>query len=127
MKKTAWSHLPIAVHSDRVLASVKAHPDVWSAARVTLNDAAWYAAYDASGNAACNSAWDAAWGAARNAAYDAVGGAIAALVAWDDCAPYLSMTGDQLEMWYHLTERPACILLLPAVRAFEHIEEMEMA
>jgi hypothetical protein len=53
--------------------------------------------------------------------------AIAALVAWDDCSQYLSMTSEQLEIWYHLSERPACLLLLPAVIAFEKINELELA
>jgi hypothetical protein len=52
---------------------------------------------------------------------------MAALIAWDDCSQYLDMPSDQLKMWYHLTERPACLLLLPAVRAFEQIEELELA
>jgi hypothetical protein len=130
MKKTAWSHLPNAVHIDRVLASVKAHPDVWGAARnaarfaawADARDAAWYAARYAARSAALNAARYAALNAARYAAWLA----IAALIAWDDSAQYLSMTSDQLKMWYHLTERPACLLLLPAVRAFEQINEMEM-
>ena len=96
---TAWSHLPNAMHIDRVLASVKAHPKNWSAA----------------GNAAWSAAGHAAWGA------------MAALIAWDDCSQYLDMPSDQLEMWYLLTERPACLLLLPAVMAFEQIEELELA
>ena len=129
--KTAWSHLPNAVHIDRVLASVAAHPEEWRAA----GSAAWGAARDAARFAARDAAWadarDAAWSAAGDAAYDATRvaawGAIAALVAWDDCSQYLDMTSDQLKVWYHLTERPECILLLPAVRAFEQIEEMEMA
>ena len=132
-EKTQWSHLPNAVHIDRVLASVKAHPDVWAWPHATY-DAAWDATYDAALCAAYDgardAAWDAAWDAAQNTARVvakyAAGDAIAALVAWDDCAPYLDMPSDQLEMWYHLTERPACLLLLPAVRAFEQIEEMEM-
>ena len=100
--KTQWSHLPNAAHIDRVLASVKAHPEEWNAA------------WDAAGNAA--------WGAAGNAAW----GAIAALIAWDDCAPYLDMPSEQLKVWAILSEKPECILLLPAVRAFEQINEMEL-
>ena len=130
MKTTEWSHLPNAVHIDRVLASVKAHPDVWGAARVAARfadwsdarDAAWYAAKYATGDAARIAARNAAWDAAKYAAGDAM----VALIAWDDSAQYLDMTSEQLKMWYHLTERPECLLLLPAVRAFERIEEMEM-
>ena len=137
--KTEWSHLPNAVHIDRVLASVKAHPDVWSAVDHAAGSAAWADARDAAWSAAVSAtvsaeededritARNAAWNAAWIAAVSAAGDAIAALVAWDDSAQYLSMPGDQLKMWYHLTERPACLLLLPAVKAFEQIKEMEMA
>lgn len=114
-KKTEWSHLPNAVHIDRIVASVAAYPDAWDAAWEAAWGAAWDAAWDAARDAAWGAAWDAAWGA------------IAALVAWDDCSQYLSMTSEQLEIWYHLTERPACLLLLTAVRAFEQIEELELA
>ena len=123
MKKTAWSHLPNAVHIDRVLASVKAHPDVWDAARSTARSTARFAARDAARSAARDAARDAAWSTARFAARDAV----TALTAWDNSALYLDMPGDQLEVWYHLSEQPACLLLLPAVRAFEQIEELELA
>lgn len=139
MKKTAWSQLPNAVHIDRVLASVTAHPDVWgaayyatwSAAGSAAESAAWADAYDAAGsalgNAARNAAWNAAWNASGSAAVSAARYAIAALVAWDDCAPYFSMPSDQLKVWALLSEKPACLLLLPAVRAFEQINEMELA
>ena len=124
---TAWSHLPNAMHIDRVLASVKAHPEEWRAAY----DAAWSAARDAAYDAAYDAAWSALGNAAGNAAGGAAGGAargaMAALIAWDDCSQYLDMPSDQLEMWYLLTERPACLLLLPAVMAFEQIEELELA
>lgn len=135
-KNTAWSHLPNAVHIDRVLASVAAYPDAWMAAWSAAWEAAWSAAWDAAWDAARDAAWGAAWDAvqiaARDAArsvaaYDAAWGAIAALVAWDDCSQYLSMTSEQLEIWYHLSERPECLLLLTAVRAFEQIEELELA
>ena len=129
-EKTAWSHLPNAVHIDRILASVTAHPDVWGAARDAARFAAWADARDAAWYAAKYATGDAARIAARNAACDAAkyaaGDAMVALIAWDDSAQYLSMTSEQLKMWYHLTERPACLLLLPAVRAFEQIEEMEL-
>ena len=127
--KTEWSHLPNAVHIDRVLASVKAHPDVWGAARDAARFAAWSDARDAAWWVSL-AAGDAARIAARNAAWDAAkyaaGDAMVALIAWDDSSQYLSMTSEQLKMWYHLTEQPACLLLLPAVRAFEQIKELEL-
>ena len=134
---TAWSHLPNAMHIDRVLASVKAHPKNWHAAwnaagagagaRDAARHAALDAVYAAVYAAALDAAWNAAGAGARRAARYAAWGAMAALIAWDDCSQYLDMPSDQLKMWYHLTERPACLLLLPAVRAFEQIEELELA
>lgn len=124
---TAWSHLPNAMHIDRVLASVKAHPEEWRAAW----SAAWSAARDAAYDAAYDAAWSALGNAAGNAAGGAAGGAargaMAALIAWDDCSQYLDMPSDKLRVWTILSEDPACLLLLPAVMAFEQIEELELA
>lgn len=151
---TAWSHLPTAVHIDRILASVKSHPEEWSAA--------WDAAQDGSSDAARNVARVAAWNVAVNAAraatlaasryeardaarnvaravsyrawrvadcgeLDAAWAAIATLIAWDDCARWLDMPSDQLRVWGALSEDPACILLLPAVVAFEKINELQIS
>ena len=127
---TAWSHLPNAAHIDRVSESVKAHPESWCVPR----DAAWRAAFDAAwsaaGDAAFDAAWraafdaagDAAWEAARNSALDT----ILALVAYDDAAKYLDMPSDQLKIWAILSEEPAAVLLLPAVIAYEKIDELEL-
>ena len=128
--KTEWSHLPNAVHIDRILASVKAQPDVWVAAQeaawAVARSAAWSAARSVARSVAWAVARSAAWAVAGSAAWAVAGDAMVALIAWDDCSQYLDMTSEQLEMWYHLTERPACLLLLPAVRAFEQIAEMEL-
>jgi len=73
-KKTKWSHLPNAAHIDHVLASVKAHPNEWSAAWYMARDAAYYAVYyaarDAARDMARDMAWDMAWDMARGAARD---------------------------------------------------------
>jgi hypothetical protein len=69
-------------------------------------------------NAASDAAWGAAWGAARGAA---------ALIAYDDASKYLDMPSDQLRVWAILSETPAAVLLLPAVIAFERINELENA
>ena len=140
-----WSVLPNAVHIDRVLESVKTHPEIWDAAWNAAWDAAWdaawgaawdaarlaardaardaarYAARNAAGDAARNAASDAAWYAARDAAWYA----ILALIAWDDSAEFLDMTSDELEVWARLSSNPGAILLLPAVRAFEKIRKLE--
>ena len=141
-KKTEWSHLPNAVHIDRVLASLKANPEAWtaawsaagSAARRAARDAArraaWTAAWSAAGSAARGAAWTAArtaaWTAARTAAWTAALDAIAALVAWDRSSQFLDMTANELKMWQSLSEDPAVVLLLPAVVAFEQIKELEL-
>jgi hypothetical protein len=129
----AWSHLPNAHHIDRVIKSVKSHPEIWDAAwlvaRNTAPSAAWDAIWLAARNAAWSVArdsarlatWDASLGAARGAAW----GPIAALIAYDDASKYLDMPVEQLLVWAILSEDPAAVLLLPAVVAFERINELE--
>ena len=48
-----------------------------------------------------------------------VRGTMASLVAYDDCASYLDLSVDQLQMLYILNAHPACLLLQIAVQAFE--------
>ena len=132
---SAWSHLPNAKHIDRVLASVKEHPETWDASW----DAAWNAAYDAAWNAAYDAARDAAYDAARDAArraardagrsapWHSARGAILALIAYDDCDQYLAMTSEELRAWALLTEHPAAVLLLPMVVVREQIEQLSAA
>ena len=134
MNPQPWSHLPNAAHIDRILASVKEHPEVWDAAW----DAARVAARYAARNAIMDAARDATRVAARDAIIDAAGNsawyaarhaaryAIMALIAWDDCAHYLDLSSAKLEIWAKLSEKPECLLLLPAVKAFEKIDEMEL-
>jgi hypothetical protein len=122
---TAWAHLPNATHIDRVLASLAATPELWTATRDAARDAAWDAAYDATRDAtrdaargaarddARGAAWDAARGASRYAAWDA----IAALIAWDDCAVFLDMPPDAVRLVAASGHQPA-VLLLPAAIIF---------
>jgi hypothetical protein len=136
---TAWKDLPNAKHIDQVLADVKAHPDefavAYDAARDAAGGAARRAAWDAAGGAARRAAWDAAWDAARDAARDAAGLAVwvaawyamMALVAWDHSSKYLTMTYQELTMWYQLNEDPAALLLLPYLKAQELIAQKSMA
>jgi hypothetical protein len=51
--------------------------------------------------------------------------ATAALIAYDDASKYLDMPVEQLRVWAILSEEPAAVLLLPAVIAFERINELE--
>ena len=106
----AWSRLPNACHIDRVLESVKSHTEIW--------DAIW--------DEARLSSRYAALGAARYAAWNAAWGAITALIAYDDASKYLDMPSDHLRVWAILSEDPASVLLLPAVVAFERINELEL-
>jgi len=125
------AHLPNAHHIDRILAHLRAHPQAWADAHsgyTPERDAAWAAAWAA--------AWDAARGAARGAARDAARGAalvaargaalvaargaawgaIAALLAWDDCAPLLDLPEGALRVMSAAGHHPAT-LMLPAVIA----------
>ena len=139
-----WSDLPNAAHIDRVLTHLREHPECWDAARDAAWDAAkgaaWGAARDAARGAARDAArgatWDAAWGAARDAAWGAAwdaawgatwgaaGGAawdaLAALVAWDDCADLLCLPPDVLRARINLVGNDhAAALLLPAAIAMQ--------
>ncbi len=130
-----WSHLPNAAHIDRVISSLKTHPEIWAetwdevydVAHTAVYDAAHSAVYNASRDEVYDAAWsaayDTAWGSARDAAWDA----ILALIAYDDAAKYLNMTSDKLRVWGMLGEKHEYVLLLPAVIAFERISELEAA
>ena len=113
----AWDHLPNAKLIDRVLADLRARPQVWDAAR----DDAWDAAQGATRDAARDDAWDAAWaaawdatrGAAWDAAWVAARDACAALIAWDDAGLLLDMPVDAVRLLAAHGHHPA-VLLLPA-------------
>ena len=116
---TSWSHLPNATHIDRVIESQKDHFFAWRSRWTATGYAEWLEAWAATGDAARNQArWYTSGDAAR--------GAIAALIAWDHSAKFLDMTSKELELWWVLSEDPACILLLPAVQAFEKIKELTL-
>jgi hypothetical protein len=139
---SAWSDLSNAQHIDRVLASLKEHPEIWAetggtdrsaafrntawvaicdSARSDVWNEARLAARDAARLATPDATCDAAWCAAFETAYDA----ILALFVYDDCDQYLNMTSEELKVWSLLTEQPAAVLLLPAVIAFDRIKELE--
>ena len=122
---SAWSHLPNAAHIDRVITSLKEHPECWVKAWGEVWNMAWDMAWDMASDAARITYYDAAFNAAQDAAYYAARGSILALIMYDDAAKYLNMTVDQLRMWAILSEDPAAVLLLPAVIAFEQISELE--
>lgn len=126
-----WSHLPNAHHIDRVIETLKKHPQVWRVTRNASVESARVAAYNAAYDAGRIETWTAAlntpgWASASHlAAWDAGSGSLLALVAYDDCDQYLSMTSKQLRVWALLSERPAAVLLLPVVIAFERIRKLE--
>ena len=146
MTQTAWAPLSNAKHIDWVLASIKAHPEKWAAAR----DAVWNAAYDAAYDAAWDAAWDAArkagrdaardaaydaacdavwyeaWDAAIDAAWNAAWGTIVALIAYDDCAYMIESEVGELKIIAAFGD-PRAILLLPACIAFNEIKVLTKA
>jgi hypothetical protein len=142
----AWSHLPNAVHIDRILASVKEQPIKWNEAYreadASYSYVPWRAAWDQaldtsttwdqSRRVAYDIARDLSWSStwephAYYEAYNASCNPILALMAWDDCVKYLDLPCDKLKVWSALSEDPACVLLLPAVIAFERIAELKVA
>ena len=123
---SAWDHLPNAKYIDLVLASLKANPKEWSAAWEAAWDAAWYAARDAAWYAARYAARDAARDTAWTAAMYAARDAIAALIAYDDCAHMLDSEPDDLRILSKLGSH-AATLMIPAAKAFKLIKDKELS
>jgi hypothetical protein len=126
-----WAHLPNAIYIDFVLESVKYNPDDWDLAWVAGWDPVMYQARDRAWGLACNlvscTVWDLARTAVRNAskgaAMDAAMEVILVLIAYDDCAYMLDMDYEELRTYAIISENPAAILLLPAVKALQLIKE----
>jgi len=123
----AWSKLPNAKHIDWVLASLKSNIDIWIQARnqaysQALNQA-WEQALNQAWNQARVQALNQAYGQARVQAWNQVYGVLLALIAYDDCDQYLSMTFDELKTWALVSEKPQAILLLPMVYVKEQMNE----
>jgi len=146
MTQTAWAHLPNAKHIDWVIASLKANPEMWvaawrtrdaaryaawNAARVAAFDAAWNTAGEAARGAAWGAAWDAtrvaafdaAWNTAGEAARCAATDAIAALVAYDDCAYMIESEVGELKIIAAFGDQKA-VLLLPACIVYNETKEL---
>jgi hypothetical protein len=132
----AWSHLPNAAHIDRVVASVNSHPEVWNQVWSQSLSKAWARAAERVRYQACEQARDQAshqvWYDAcdqvsnqvSNQAWDQARDVLLALITYDDSAKYLKLSIDQLQMLYHLTEHPACLLLQPAAMVFAMEREL---
>jgi hypothetical protein len=147
-----WSHLPNAVHIDRVLASVAAHQAIWDKVYDALPDhGGWEehwndadnATYDRAAELEWYATWAEAWDGAsqhakqvgRSAIQDAITddhrwegrAAILALIAYDDCGHYLELSSQQLQFIADLSGHPAPRLLLSAVIAFELERNLEQS
>ena len=121
--KTAWAHLPNAVHIDHILAHVKEHPEKWAAGYDKKSwKAAWVAVYDTAWTAAWvavyDTARDEALDAAREAVWAAARGATVALIAWDYAGELLSLPPEQVKARADEGDR-AAVLIYPAMLAME--------
>ena len=124
----AWSHLPNAVHIERILTSFRNNSEQWTGAwcerQLVEQHSAW--------NQVRRDLMSAGWNEYRSAAlikdvapvWGTAWDAILALVAYDDSAKYLDLPIDQLKMLYALTEHPACALLQTAVMVFAMEREL---
>ena len=131
----AWSNLPNAKHIDWVLDSLKSNIDIWNQAWNQANDQAryqawnqaWNQAYDQARVKAYNQARDQSRGQAyeqaSDQAWNQVYGVLLALIAYDDCDQYLSMTFDELKTWALISENSQAILLLPMKYVKEKLNE----
>ena len=119
---TAWAHLPNAALIDEVLASVRAHPGKWNAARhatwVVFQGAVWYTAWSAAWNAVQDAgrgeAWDAIRAIPQNTAWDTT----TALIAYDDAGQFMKMPIEHLQRLYRIDPHPMYWLLQPAAVVF---------
>jgi len=137
---TTWSHLPNAVHIDRVLSDIKTNPTSWSTAlsltTVTYTDVisggmfrsaigsareVLYASND--NKSTLDAIGDAAWAVTRSPnVYTAAANTILALMAWPESGAYLALPVDQVRVMEVLGDQRA-ILMLPAVIAFDKSRE----
>ena len=139
---TAWAHLPNAALIDEVLASLKADPKKWNAARDATWGAAQGAAWDAPWGAPWGAAWDATWGTVRAAARDAAWfrardatwgaakdatwgaarsaawSAAATLTAYDSAGQFMKLPAEHLQRLYRIDPHPMFLLLQPAAIVF---------
>ena len=132
---TPWAHLPNAALIDEVLASVRANPKEWDAARATAWNASLDAAWDAAWGATRDAARDAVWGAARGAAWDVVRdaardaawdaardaawSAAAVLIAYDAAGQFMKLPVEHLRRLYRIDPHPMFLLLQPAAIVFD--------
>ena len=123
--KSEWSHLPNAVHIDRVIASVKSHPEQWEVTQLPMQQEVWFKTFVAETSLGRDAVWriamDEAWREQQQfinqAAWDAVCVTLLCLVAYDDCAYMLDSEVGELKILATFGD-PKAILMLPACIAF---------
>ncbi len=129
-----WSHLPNAKHIDQVLASVKTYPKIWTTTWPTNRTLDLYDKFRTSFlKASETEIWDtfldsnldSALGTVPDDAFNAVYDTLLALVVYDYSTKYLTMPSEHLKTWALLSDDPPAILLIPAISAFEQINELE--
>lgn len=139
-----WSDLPNAHHIDRVLNLVRDYPKVWHEAWLDVSDIpqettdnARTIVFDVSHEEdwrrlrelACSPEWGsfklAKWDTEhdKTQAWGAAWFVVMALLTYDDVDEYMEMSPNELKIWATLSEKPCPLLLLPAVAAFEKINE----
>ena len=122
---TKWAHLPNAVHIDRILASVKSHPDIWinswNIKEPPEYKAAWNTALDVSlyQKSIRDAVWNEMWYRTRDEAYCA----ILCLIAYDECAHMIDSCVGELRILAAFGDQKA-ILMLPACIALNAIKEI---
>ena len=131
---TAWSHLPNAIHIDRVLASVRADPMAWSMVRkLDFNKVdsycytaverfnlhvEWRTVWDTNSNYLSSLGLD--WNDMTNARWSSWM-ALAVLIKGDDCVYMLESEPGELAILAAFGD-PRAILLLPACIVFHSIK-----
>ena len=142
-----WSHLPNAVHIDRVLASRELYIEHWNVAQIAISTVKRaLARLEARKVAGVEVEWVLVWGAAHDRVWalarqesrktqeaarhavwligrQAVWDALLCLLAYDDCAHMLDSEVSELTILAALGDQRA-ILLLPACVAFHSINEL---
>jgi len=140
-----WSHLPNAAYIDWSMSSLASDPYIWSCRESNDWTEDHMSAWDRDWDTAWNEAWlvvldknrEIIWHSVTNEAFnaessrrnwqhdnswinawDAFRSMILALLAYDDCATYLKLSLDKLNMLYQLNEQPACLLLQPGSVVF---------
>lgn len=122
-----WSHLPNALHIDRVLASFLSHPELWDAViqdkvHDTARNMAFNAAHSTSMWKSRNPIYSAVWyklcGSANLGAANVVLDTLMALIVYDNCGFLLHEKLEHVRVLAGLGVDGA-LLLLPACEFFE--------